>query len=416
MTSAAFDDFRRLVWNEPLLQRELLEFAEESAFLARVVQCGKERGYNFSLNDATEALRNAKRSWIERNVLPEAPESINKRLCEQTAESLNNWLPIEWHLRYGKPCVEWCYFGNTRLSEPFFVDSAQRALRQPFNHLFRRSTTAKTLEVLQQAQTGLKPSGLIFHLSRCGSTLLAQMLSALPSAVVLSEPHPVDEVLRSQWKMPDVRDEDRVSWLRALTSAFSRPRLGEQHFFIKLDSWHIFQWRLIEAAFPDVPWIFLYRDPIEVLVSHHRRAGSQMIPNVIEPGVFGWHWSEVAALPQEEYGARVLARFCEAALEAVQNSERGLLINYSQLPGAVWTELPAHFGFSLSEADKEKLRAASQRDAKQPQAIFTADSAVKQREATPQLRVMAEHYLAEKYSQLEQWRLQQAARQSAKID
>jgi hypothetical protein len=37
-------------------------------------------------------------------------------------------------------------------------------------------------------------------------------------------------------------------------------------YLIKLDAWHIRRLPLFRAAFPDVPWIFTYRDPAEVLV------------------------------------------------------------------------------------------------------------------------------------------------------
>ena len=37
------------------------------------------------------------------------------------------------------------------------------------------------------AEPGIDPTGFIFHLARCGSTLVSQMLAALPEHIVLSE-------------------------------------------------------------------------------------------------------------------------------------------------------------------------------------------------------------------------------------
>ena len=69
---------------------------------------------------------------------------------------------------------------------------------------------------------------------------------------------------------------------------------------------------LIRAAFPAVPWIFLYRNPVEVLVSHSRRRGAHVIPGVLSvpPDLD-------QPMPLVEYAARVLARICEAALDVL---------------------------------------------------------------------------------------------------
>lgn len=319
-------------------------------------------------------------------------------------ESWQGWLPIEFHFRHGPPSVEWCHFGGARLCDPFFVDSVHRCLAQPFNHLFRRNTSLETLAMLHEARPGLMPSGLIFHESRCGSTLVAQMLSSLPDAVVLSEPEPLNSVLSARWKVPDVGNDDCIQWMRWMTSALGHPNHGEKHLFIKLDSWHMLEWRLIEQAFPGVPWIFLYRDPVEVMVSHARHHGSQMIPGVVEPAWFGWNWSQVAGLSFEEYGSRVLAQFCEAALDAVQHSQCGHLINYNQLPDVVWDELPSLFGFNLDAAAKKLLQIAGNRNAKEPSVRFVGDGAGKQRDAEPELRAAVEKYVMPLYEQLETWR------------
>ena len=47
----------------------------------------------------------------------------------------------------------------------------------------------------QGGRPALEPSGFVFHLSRCGSTLIANSLQTAPKALVLSEPEIVAEVL-----------------------------------------------------------------------------------------------------------------------------------------------------------------------------------------------------------------------------
>ncbi len=125
-------------------------------------------------------------------------------------------------------------------------------------------------------------------MSRCGSTLLSQMLAALPEHVVLSEAGPLDTVLQLHFREPSVTDEERIGLLRAMMSALGQPRTGrERRLFVKLDSWHTLHLPLIRRAFPGVPWIFLFRNPVEVLVSHRRLRGGQALPGVLPPELFG---------------------------------------------------------------------------------------------------------------------------------
>lgn len=404
MVCTALEAFRHKVWSDKALQSELLAVSEEAAFIARVVELGRACGYEFTATDVRDAMNRAQRAWIERNLpygQPEIEEQAGDAETDHSPDAFAGWLPIDFHFRRGRPGVEWCHFSDTRLKEPFFVDSIHRHMAHPFNRLFRRYTSLETLAALQEECPGLKPSGLIFHLSRCGSTLISQMLGSLPDTVMLSEPEPLNSVLSARWKVSGVSDEESVQWLRLTTSAMGQPRHGEKHLFIKLDSWHMLEWRLIEQAFPGVPWIFLYREPLEIMVSHARHPGSQMIAGVVEPSWFGWHWSQVIGLSREEYGARVLTRICEAALDAIRHSEYGRLVNYTELPNVVWDELPSFFDFPLDATAKEHLLEAGGRNAKVPDVPFAADSTTKRQEATPELRGAVEEHVRALYDQLE---------------
>jgi len=78
---------------------------------------------------------------------------------------------------------------------------------------------------------------------------------------------------------------------------------------------------------------------VEVLVSQLRMPGMQMIPGMLEPSLFGIEPSHGLQKP-EDYCARVLARICEPVLQ--QYSKGGaLLVNYRQLPEALWTTIHA---------------------------------------------------------------------------
>jgi hypothetical protein len=329
------------------------------------------------------------------------------------AAQLAEWTPAHIRWEAGCPLVHWCYLGQDRFVEPFFEATIRRHTRTPFNLLSQPVTALDALAELGAADPGLPPTGFIFHMSRCGSTLAAQLLAALPQNIVISEAGPIDAVLRANWYYPNITFAQRVAWLRALLSAYARPHHGEQHFYVKFDSWHTLELPLIQAAFPNVPWIFLYREPVQVLVSHQRQRGSQLVPDLLPPQWLGLEPpSPRLGSPGEspggfldEYGARVLQRVCAAALQHLD--ARARLINYQQLPPAVWTEIAAHFGTEYSAADRAAMHQVAQFDAKNPGLTFSTAAQAKAQTASPELRLLAEKWLQPVYAALEARRIQQ---------
>ncbi len=184
------------------------------------------------------------------------------------------WLPVAASWRDGTLWTDWSHFGERPLREPFFDDEILNCLRRPFNRLFRYGMPITRLPDWLDANRHLQPDGFIFHMSRCGSTLVSQMLGALPDSIVISEAGPIDAVVDSGQHRPDLSDEERALWLRWMVCAFGQTRRGgERRFVLKLDAWHTLDLQLFRRAFPTVPWIFLYRDPVEVLVSQLRLRG-----------------------------------------------------------------------------------------------------------------------------------------------
>ena len=93
--------------------------------------------------------------------------------------------------------MEWCYLGSNGLRDPFFDYTMGIEVQTPFNTLFRFRTPVEALAEWRTVSPGVAPAGFIFHLSRCGSTLITQMLASLPENVVLSKPGVVDAMIRA---------------------------------------------------------------------------------------------------------------------------------------------------------------------------------------------------------------------------
>jgi len=314
---------------------------------------------------------------------------------------LSGWLPIRLDWQQDQPMLDWCYFGERHLTEPFFDQTIDVALRQPFNLLFRHQTPLAALAELHDRDPGLPPSGFVFHVSRCGSTLVAQALAALPQNIVVAEAGTIDGVLQAHYHDPAISDQQRIAWLRWMVGAFGRPRAGqERHLIVKFDSWHTRDLPLIRRAFPDVPWIFVYRDPIEVLVSHQRMPGLQMVPGLVDPRALGLDPATIFEMPQGEYRARVLAGIYYAASEHIP-ALGGRLVPYHTLPGAIWQLLLDEFKIEASAADVEQMRQAAQRNAKRPTQVFADDTGDKQQAATDELRDLSDRWVRPHYERLE---------------
>lgn len=319
-------------------------------------------------------------------------------------EIFSDWLPVRVYWQESRPFVDWCYVGKERFREPFFDLTIERRFRQPFNLLFRHQTPIDFLGELNARLPALAPTGFIFHLSRCGSTLISQMLAALDQNVVLSEPPPVDAILRANWKKPEVTDEQRVTWLRWLIGALGQKRNSpEKHFFVKFDSWSTLDLAIINRAFPDAPWIFLYRNPVEVIVSHLRLRGAWMIPGMVGNILPGLDLADVLPMSGEEYCARVLARICESALEHLPH-RNARLVNYTELPEAVTSSVLEHFRLAYAPEDIERMKALTQFNAKTPQMNFVADSETKKKQASVAAREAAEKWVNPLYEKLENLR------------
>lgn len=303
---------------------------------------------------------------------------------------MNPLAPLRLVSDAGAPAVEWIETDGQRFSEPFFEDTLARFRRRRDGGPPPRHRTS--LDALRDVPEGVPPAALIFHVSRCGSTLVAQMLGAIDRHVVVAEPPILDELLRAT---PGASDEDRIAWLRGAVRALGRAAPpGGERLFVKLDCWHLFHLPLLDRAFPEVPFWFVHRDPLEVLVSLMRRPSLTLVRDTVTPLQLGLTTAERDALSREEHAAAILGAFYRAA---ATHRARLVPVPYAALPQVLWT-LP---GGAWSEEDRARALAAAGRDAKNPARIFAPDTLEKRREADPALIAACERWAATPYAR---WR------------
>lgn len=317
------------------------------------------------------------------------------------AEDLRKWVPSWISNRAGDPLVEWCFAGDTRFTGPFFDDTVGFLMQKPFNRLFRHRTPIEFLREVATDVGIIPPTGFIFHMSRCGSTLVSQMLAASGRNIVMSEPPPVDSILRANIFNPSLTDDQRKDWFRWIVAALGRKRSDqEERFFIKFDSWSALEIDLVLATFPGTPWVFLYRDPVEVMVSQMKRRGAQMIPGALDMPLPGLEFHEAINMAPEEYCARVIEKICASALQHA-GGPNGLFVNYSRLPEAVTSSIARHFSLDLSSGELDLMAKASGHNAKNPSLSFSPDSEEKRKTASPAVLKAVDNWLAAVFEQME---------------
>jgi hypothetical protein len=374
--ASPIEQIRTRIEADPSLQQKLSEPDDPAVFIALAVEAARAHGIVLAAEQIDTILASRSSSTAA------SADGGGERLPPP------GWLPVQTHWQDRELHVDWAYFGRRRLREPFFEESVLRIGSKPFNRLWRYSTPISALDGWLRKHPGVPPTGFIFHMSRCGSTLVSQMLAAMAGTVVVSEAAPIDTVVEARRTRPDLSDAQHAAWLRWIIGALGQPRSGdERHLFVKLDSWHTLALPLFRRAFPAVPWIFVYRDPVEVLVSQLRQHGMHMVPGMVDPDLFGFGASQ-ATLAPEKYCAQVLERICDGVLRQYA-PDTALLVNYRQLPAALWTGVLPHFGVPCSNGDRAAMVEAARYDAKNPYQAFSADSAAKQEVATDAIRSAA---------------------------
>lgn len=198
-----------------------------------------------------------------------------------------NWIPDRLSYFNNEWSVRWLDLGKERMIHPFFDETIQVCrCRQKERSRLESVSNADFLSVACEGLSTLTPSAFIFHVSRCGSTLLSQAFSAPEENIVIAEAPLLDEVLRAGEKDAQLSTATREHWFRlAIQLMGQRRNFKETSYIIKLDSWHIHFYDLLREWFPQTPFFFLYRRPDEVIASHEKKRGIHAVPGMVDPGL-----------------------------------------------------------------------------------------------------------------------------------
>ncbi|RYU83251.1 sulfotransferase family protein [Hymenobacter persicinus] len=275
------------------------------------------------------------------------------------AASLGQQFP--YRLQKANPLLcEWLTNTADTFTEPFFDQTLTRLRAAPVNQQpFKGAAHVDLLpEWAARGGPGRAPTAIIFHVSRCGSTLFSQLLALQPQHLVLSEVPFFDELLRLPLSCPAVTPAAAGRLFHAALQLYagSAPHIPE-HVFVKADSWHLHFYEQLRQLYPTVPFVLLYRNPWEVLQSQQRRRSVQAVPGMLEPALFGFGPEQAAEYDLDRHMANVLHSYLKKMLTVVGSDPHSILLNYSEgaeaglrkIVAATGIPFPDHYARQVAE-------------------------------------------------------------------
>ena len=265
----------------------------------------------------------------------------------------------------------------------------------------------------------LELKGFVFHESRCGSTLVANVLQAMypdENRVCSESAPPINTVRLADMLGP----EAAVTVLKDVVYLMSRSNdPKEKRIFFKVQSIGSTYINIFLEAFPETAYMFVYRDPTQVMVSQFAhgvqnancvRAQSRH-PSHLVRALVQRRGIQVPAeqLDPEDLCAAHLAGITESALHALTEGPNpyGTAVNYNKLPQKLYEEIfPDDWELEISTDALERMQAVagvySKGRGPMTGQAFEGDSEEKEEEATDAVREAAEMFLSESYQALEQ--------------
>jgi hypothetical protein len=298
----------------------------------------------------------------------------------------------------------------------------------------------------------IPPTGVVFHQTRCGSTLAANLLAGFAPTLtkVYSESPPPLKAISACSSSSTSTTCNTQAHIQLIQDVFylmgrtNRPEQPPQHVFYKIQSIGVHSIHAFTQAFPETPWIFLYRDAIEVMQSHLGKdekaaavavAGGGWIGNAAP--VCGRNYGRAEQPPmtvaiitskgrslqdvtKTEYCAAHLAGLAESAVREMKtstssnsNKNKGRFVNYNQLPTIMWESIvPHHFGVDfvagvVSQDDMEKrmtdiAQVYSKGRGNKANQEWEEDSTKKQTTARTEVIAAAHVFMEDTYTRLEE--------------
>lgn len=319
---------------------------------------------------------------------------------------LVGWTPFQIVPQPDKILVNWIHLQGATFAEPFFGQTIEKRLKDPARQVI--TTPIAALNEVAGLVESRPPEAFIFHCARAGSTLLANACRALPGNIVLVEPPPINQVMTAPHRYQ--AGGPWSGWLRDLLTCLGQPlRPEDRRSVVKFNSLTALEGTRIAQVFPEVPCLFLYRHPLEVIVSAlkappiwlklQKDPANAALRLELPPG-------SLNDVTPEEFAGQALKRIFEAALA----QEQWHFLNYEDLTAENLPTIAAALKLPLDPGTDSgtghAMQAVFQQDAKSVDpTTFRADTAQKRAAASPAVKEATAKHLEDAFQALESRRL-----------
>ena len=220
---------------------------------------------------------------------------------------------------------------------------------------------------------------------------------------MIKEAEPVQQLLGVEYE--EAFRDHRASYFQSLISMYGHRRLPvHERYFVKFSSNHVKQMDMVRRLYPGVPWLFLYRNPYEIIPTFLDGPAWFIRNKNTAEGAFD------AALPIE-----VVERMSNLAFSvqvesatlriAIENTcDHCLFVDYTQLKPENLPRILRFFGINVNGEEYggmvEQFGFYSKSDGKS--VPFVPDGASKRDKVTDEIRAAIEEELWGLYSFLHQ--------------
>lgn len=307
------------------------------------------------------------------------------------------WVPIDIADRFS--IVRWMQVGQQLPTEPFF-ERWIKVLRAQRLAPFEFETEVSLLSDRAEPDDAPPPKGVIFHVSRCGSTLVSNALAVARDALSLSEVPAIDKTMKFASAPSSYWCQKGIMGLRGIGRIFAdyagSPR---RNVVIKTGYGMIPSFKAVRAAWPSVPCLMLTREPVEVIVSNFKSPSKFWTDWYSNPALcnLGIAPRSVLGAGMIEYYAWTIGEMCKLALQNLDNN--CLVLDYRDLGQRTVLAIAQFFGLDISVSEA-KFQDAFSTHAKSPEQPFADDSKTKREAATTKINETAERWAREPYERL----------------
>lgn len=318
---------------------------------------------------------------------------------------LSSHLPVDALIQNGKPKIEWLRIANVAFNDPFFHETVDRIRRQQ-PQLQSVYTDLDALLQVAKLVKSARPSGFIFHTSRCGSTLVANACRALNNSRVIAEAPIIDKLISRLFTEGIPGSTKELIYLTLIKAAIDllgpREGLSGSFYIVKFASVSILQISLIRRIWPTVPIVVLYRHPLEIMVSNLRNIPQWMDKDnnlQTAAAIVGVPIKQFQEMSNGEFCARALGRYYEA-VSSVSEDLLIMTLNYDQLSVDALRAVLQYFSARPSAAELNALEVISQQHSKDTTRFFQPDGLDKRQSASNNEVQMTDRWAMPAYARL----------------